>query len=32
MQYNKTLKDCYFLKIMGNNAIYIPVTFTKIVI
>ena len=32
MHCNKTLEDCDFLKIMGRDAIYIPVTYRKIVI
>ena len=26
MHYQKTLEDCYFLKIMENDAIYISIT------
>ena len=32
MHCNKTLEDYDFLKIMGRDAIYIPVTYRKIVI
>ena len=32
MHCNKTLEDCDFLKNMGRDAIYIPVTYRKIVI
>ena len=32
MHCNKTLEDCDFLKIMGRDAIYIPVTYRKIAI
>ena len=32
MHCNKTLEDCDFLKIMGRDAVYIPVTNRKIVV
>ena len=32
MHCNKTLDDCVFIKIMGRDAIYIPVTYTKVFI
>ena len=32
MNCNKTLEDCDFLKGMRKDAIYIPVTYRKIVI
>ena len=32
VHFNKTLVDCDFLKIMVRDAIYIPVTYRKIVI
>ena len=32
MHCNKTLEDCDFLKIMERDAVYIPVTYRKIVI
>ena len=32
MHCHKTIEDCDFLKIMGRDAIYIPVTYRTIVI
>ena len=32
MHCNKTVEDCGFLKIIRSDAIYIPVTYKKIVI
>ena len=32
VHFNKILEDCDFLKIMVRDAIYIPVTYRKIVI